>query len=522
GFLLDALRRRNGTMIRLGAGALWLFDTVALVQLGSDIDGSVADLVLLAGVGILQQWMIHRCQGKPGGQWISSGLAIAGLVLPTIAVLILTPPELAIRPWMLTILMLISLGLAKWPEPITRHRQTVGVMIWLIWVSLAFALFEIEAWTIQDLTGKVLPMLVIAVGLTIASDRLNKNLFQVRTSGLILSGVSLVIGGWGLREVMELPRIGLGSLSWLLLLGGLIGLAVALVRKQFRGEVDVLLAMGFTSLLCFGISRLSPQAADPALSFLVDSSAILLLVLFRLAGQNSALSKRPLWMKTRQLSGDLAIGALMVSLTIRLAPELRVIVPAALALIAWRLPTRRTWPRQEVHGLLMFWLSLLGLVALPASGIPSQVVTLSLPLIAACNFPNQKKGVLLKQDSNSEPTPALVSWMPPLGMLVSSKPQRFIALPLSLAIVLVALQGVHEGAWLTLIWSAEALVLYIFSIAYKDRPLRLSALALLAVCLIRLVGWDMQQADLGLRGLVFTGVGLVMLAMNVLTTRFER
>ncbi|MCP4972398.1 MAG: hypothetical protein GY914_01790, partial [Prochlorococcus sp.] len=71
GFLLDALRRRNGTMIRLGAGALWLFDTVALVQLGSDIDWSLADLVLLAGVGILQQWMIHRCQGKPGGQWIS-------------------------------------------------------------------------------------------------------------------------------------------------------------------------------------------------------------------------------------------------------------------------------------------------------------------------------------------------------------------------------------------------------------------------------------------------------------------
>ena len=538
GFLLDALRRRNGGMIRLGAGALWLFDTVALVKLGSTTaswDGSVADLLLLAGVGIGQQWMIRRCQGKPSCQWISSGLAIAGLVLPTMAVLILAP--LAIQGWSLTILMLISLGLAQWPEPIPRHRQPVVGMIWLIWLVLANSSyssfgphwgFVSEALTltitgtIQDLTERVLPMLVIAVGLTIASDRLDKNLFQVRTSGLIMSGVSLVIGGWGLREVMELPRIGLGSLSWLLLLGGLIALALALVRQKFRGEVDVLLAMGCTSLFCFEISRLSTQAADPALAFLVDSAAVLLLILLRLGGQDNALMARPLWRQTRQLSGDLAVGALMVSLTIRMTPELRVIVPAALALIAWRLPTRSSWPRQKVHGVLMFWLSLLGLVALPSAGIASQVVTLSLPLIAACNFPNQREGKLLEQDSNPESIPALVSWMPPLGRIVSRQPQRFLAFPLSLAIVLVALQGVHEGAWLTLIWSAEALALYIFSIVYRDRPLRLSALALLALCLLRLVGWDMQQADLGLRGLVFTGVGLVMLTMNVLTTRFER
>jgi hypothetical protein len=38
---------------------------------------------------------------------------------------------------------------------------------------------------------------------------------------------------------------------------------------------------------------------------------------------------------------------------------------------------------------------------------------------------------------------------------------------------------------------------------------------------MRLLVVDMAEADLGLRGLVFVGVGLLMLAMNALYKRFE-
>jgi uncharacterized membrane protein len=39
--------------------------------------------------------------------------------------------------------------------------------------------------------------------------------------------------------------------------------------------------------------------------------------------------------------------------------------------------------------------------------------------------------------------------------------------------------------------------------------------------MLRLVAVDMAQADLTLRGVVFVGVGLLMLAMNAFYTRFR-
>jgi hypothetical protein len=55
----------------------------------------------------------------------------------------------------------------------------------------------------------------------------------------------------------------------------------------------------------------------------------------------------------------------------------------------------------------------------------------------------------------------------------------------------------------------------------RDGQFRLVALLALAACLMRLLVVDMAEADLGLRGLVFVGVGLLMLAMNALYKRFE-
>ncbi|MAR06038.1 MAG: hypothetical protein CL862_02910 [Cyanobium sp. NAT70] len=195
--------------------------------------------------------------------------------------------------------------------------------------------------------------------------------------------------------------------------------------------------------------------------------------------------------------------------------DLTTLAAAGLALLFWRLPAERVWPRQRVQGVLLFWLCLWLLIWQPPVIWPWQMANLSLVLIAACSYPKTTS-------RETEPAPALLGWMPGLDQMVSKTPHRFLAAPLSLAVVLVVLEQGADGTWLTLIWAVEALVLYSLSILYRDRPLRLSALMLLGVCLLRLVGWDMRRADLGLRGLVFTGVGLVMVTMNVLTTRYER
>jgi uncharacterized membrane protein len=107
-----------------------------------------------------------------------------------------------------------------------------------------------------------------------------------------------------------------------------------------------------------------------------------------------------------------------------------------------------------------------------------------------------------------------------IGTPVARQPQRWLGYPLFLAIALY-LASRYDRAVLTLLWSLLAFTIYILSAVLRDNQFRTVALLATGACLLRLVAVDMAQADLSLRGLVFIGVGLLMLAMNALYIRFR-
>jgi len=92
--------------------------------------------------------------------------------------------------------------------------------------------------------------------------------------------------------------------------------------------------------------------------------------------------------------------------------------------------------------------------------------------------------------------------------------------PLFLGIAL-DLASRFDHSLLTLLWATEAFIIFGLSALLRENQFRYLALFGLGGCLLRLVAVDMKQADLGLRGLVFFGVGLLMLAMNALYNRFR-
>ena len=77
-----------------------------------------------------------------------------------------------------------------------------------------------------------------------------------------------------------------------------------------------------------------------------------------------------------------------------------------------------------------------------------------------------------------------------------------------------------EQTLLTFLWSLEVFAIFILSITFRQNHFRLIALAGMAACLFRLVIYDMQEADLLIRGLVFVGVGGLMLAMNAVYNKY--
>jgi hypothetical protein len=113
--------------------------------------------------------------------------------------------------------------------------------------------------------------------------------------------------------------------------------------------------------------------------------------------------------------------------------------------------------------------------------------------------------------------------LPVLGGLASAlahQTQRWLWYPLFLVVALQLASG-FDHALLTLAWALEAFLIYGLSAVLRDGQFRLVALVALAACLLRLLVVDLAEADLGLRGLVFVGVGVLMLAMNALYKRFE-
>ena len=77
-----------------------------------------------------------------------------------------------------------------------------------------------------------------------------------------------------------------------------------------------------------------------------------------------------------------------------------------------------------------------------------------------------------------------------------------------------------EQVLLTFLWSAETFAIFVLSIVLRQNHFRFVALAGLAVCVLRLIVYDLREADLFIRGLVFIGVGVVMLGMNAVYNKF--
>lgn len=78
-----------------------------------------------------------------------------------------------------------------------------------------------------------------------------------------------------------------------------------------------------------------------------------------------------------------------------------------------------------------------------------------------------------------------------------------------------------DKLYLTLFWVAEIFIIFIFGIYKKEKFFSTSALALLGICLLRLVFYDLKETGTLARGLVFIGVGAIMLLMNSFQRKYK-
>jgi hypothetical protein len=316
----------------------------------------------------------------------------------------------------------------------------------------------------------------------------------------------------------------MAPLGWMLLAGLGVALSCRWMQARRQGEAMVVLAMAYLAFLLFVMARLSQDggAGRHALQLAVDGTAVAVLVAWGQLGGRVPLAGRPLWELPRRYAADLAVVALVISLHRWLPDWAAATGLSGLAMLLWRPQLAGRWPRARGQGLIAFWAGLLALAGMPpAANLPLALAVGSM-VVACCRFPSSSAATpeAAAELEVAGASPPGVRWLQDLAPRVGRHPHRWLAAPLSLVVTL--LMARHSTAiWLTLTWSIEALVLFSLSVGFRDRPLRIGSLALMGLCLLRLVSVDMRQADLVVRGLVFTGVGLVLVVMNGLTSRTE-
>jgi hypothetical protein len=363
---------------------------------------------------------------------------------------------------------------------------------------------------------------------------------------LLALGLVLAFGSSGKIGLVAIHCIGIstGQASFLLLAPltplapavawlGLSLLALGAAQRLGEQKATHALILGLVALLIAGIWGLDvggPGSELVALGglaiparLLLDVSGLGVVLVWWRWQASPQLAETRLW-KTVHPS---LVEAFLLGTLITVALEL----PGAWWPVAWSLLAlgllspglgRLLAPRIKLYSVLLQWLAIAAVVTSSLSPIQGVEQSLNGPIgllaiaIQVLYVVASHRWLVLAGPGAGGSSGTLARFAVALGR----HRNRALYYPLFRGIAL-DLASRYDHSVLTLLWATQAFVLFGLSALLRENQFRYLALVGLGGCLLRLVAVDMRQADLGLRGLVFIGVGLLMLAMNALYNRFR-
>ncbi len=506
----DPLLRRVARGLALGAG--WLFALLGLIPSIAPSTWQNAALLLL-GAALASAASIDLQRGpaaRPVPQlgWLAGGLVVSAAV----QALVHGRLELVALPAVVALLLLARRFPAAGLGP---GGAAAGWAVHaLAWLSLLAG----APWQAAPLAWRLLPLLLLALALL----RLGGG--RARQGGLVLLAVDL-----GLAALLWLgPLNALWPVAaWLLL--ALLALETSDRVPLVAGRLLVLLGAGFLLLVLLAFApvilpaEVHLGALRARLLMELLGVAVLLRWWFRRPAEPLASSR--LWRRLHPYVLEALLLALLLIGLAELAPGPRGMAWPLLALALLSPPARRLFdPRTAPYSLPFHWLGLLHLalelgerrLAAPTAFEAGDGFALAAIVLQVAYLVRIRRRI--------DPEPAGFPFgFATLGRFLQgalTRPLLAADDPFLLALALF-IGGRFDSSLLTLLWSAQAFLVFVLSAVVRENQLRYVALVALAACLLRLLTVDLASADLGLKGAIFIGVGVLLLAMNAVYNRFR-
>lgn len=179
--------------------------------------------------------------------------------------------------------------------------------------------------------------------------------------------------------------------------------------------------------------------------------------------------------------------------------------------------------RLRFYSILFYWATAFQLAFLMSTPVPSRnwyeqyqfsgvlaIVLQFVFLYVFYNYSNLKNTVF----------PKSLKYFENLSTKVAATLNVWVLYPLIFSVA-VFLFFEFDKAILTLLWVVECLAIFVLSLVLRANQFRYMALAGLAICVVRLLFFDMSQASILTKALVFVGVGIIMLGINALYSKYK-
>ncbi|UOQ55056.1 DUF2339 domain-containing protein [Hymenobacter cellulosivorans] len=194
----------------------------------------------------------------------------------------------------------------------------------------------------------------------------------------------------------------------------------------------------------------------------------------------------------------------------------------ALTLGGGRLPEQLH--RVQLYGVLFFWLSTIWATYVALRYLaPGQLLSVRwLTTAGAVALQFAYAAVALQSHATAKPLywPAGLSGLARLGQLSPRQLVAALLYPAFVALTVLLVQSFDRSV-LTVLLMLEVVALFVSSLLLRRQDFRYASLAGVAVCLVRLVFFDLSQRGTVTRAVVFILMGLLLLGMNALYARFK-
>ena len=374
-------------------------------------------------------------------------------------------------------------------------------------------------WAAVALTPRIVPLAALAalvIGLVAPG--------ALRLTAIALLGIDIGLAAFLYFDPVS-PLI--PGVAWLML--SLVALEVA--NRLAGRDARTVLGLGYAYLAAFVLAYSLVIVQTPAYVGVV--SARLLIELFAVGviaywwffRPREVLAGARHWTVVHPWFVELLLVGVAVTVVVEMAPQWWAVAWAVIALgLLTPMVERLLDSRARFYSLVFYWVSVADMaVVMSTMEVPSRQLldrpefTSLVAIALQVGYVAWAHRRLLLQSLETPPPTALVGR---LADLVAARRNLYVYYPLFAGIALF-LYWRFDRSVLTLLWAAEAFVVFGLSAWLRENQFRYVALGGLAACLVRLVVVDMAEANLAIRGLVFIGVGLLMLGMNAIYNRYR-